>query len=125
MPWNQSLIEECAQLAHEMSRAYCRALDDDTQVPWDDAPEWQKESVRAGVVEKLDNPDMTPEQTHEKWVAYKGAEGWSYGPKKDPDRKEHPCLVTYEELPPEQKAKDYLFVAAVEQGCRIWRERQR
>jgi len=28
----------------------------------------------------------------------------------DPEKKEHPCFVPYTELPPEQKAKDHIFV---------------
>ena len=40
-------------------------------------------------------------------------EGWKYGPVKDAQKKEHPCFLPYAELPPEQKAKDYLFRAVV------------
>lgn len=43
------------------------------------------------------------------------AAGWKYGPVKDPERKEHPCFVPYDGLPPEQRAKDYLFRAVVHQ----------
>ena len=39
----------------------------------------------------------------------KTEEGWKYGPVKDADEKEHPCYVPYEELPTEQKSKDYIF----------------
>ena len=30
-------------------------------------------------------------------------------PVKDADKKEHPCLVPYEQLPTEQKVKDAIF----------------
>ena len=36
------------------------------------------------------------------------------GPVKDADRKEHPCFVPYDELPADQKAKDYMFCGIVE-----------
>jgi len=39
--------------------------------------------------------------------------GWKYGEVKDPDKKEHPCFVSYEELPEQQKVKDALFVGVV------------
>jgi hypothetical protein len=32
---------------------------------------------------------------------------------KNPDAKEHPCFVPYDELPAEQRTKDYLFQAVV------------
>ena len=40
--------------------------------------------------------------------------GWQYGPLKDADLKEHPCIVPFDELPPEQQAKDHLFKAIVD-----------
>jgi hypothetical protein len=40
--------------------------------------------------------------------------GWKYGKEKDPEKKEHPCLVPYYELPSEQKVKDHLFKHMVE-----------
>lgn len=113
--------EKCAELAHEINRAYCKALGDTSQPAWADAPDWQKDSVRAGVRHKLDNPAATPEQSHESWLRMKEAEGWTYGAVKDPDAKTHPCFVPYAELPPEQRAKDYLFLAAVQQGMRLLR----
>jgi hypothetical protein len=61
----------------------------------------------------LDNPNTTPEASHESWMAEKVAAGWVYGPTKDPVAKTHPCIVAYSELPPEQRAKDHLFGAIV------------
>jgi hypothetical protein len=102
-----------AMAAHEINRAYCLALGDDTQPAWAGAPQWQKDSAVAGVNMHLANPDATPEQSHESWLAQKLADGWIYGPVKDADAKQHPCCVPYAELPLEQKAKDYLFRATV------------
>lgn len=104
-----------AQVAHEINRAYCAALGDGTQATWDDAPDWQKQSTLAGVEMHLANPDATPEESHQSWLEKKLADGWSYGEVKDAEKQEHPCCLPYEELPPEQKAKDYLFRAVVHQ----------
>ena len=104
---------EIARVAHEINRAYCASLGDTSQPSWDDAPEWQKGSALAGVDMHLANPNATPENSHESWLAQKTAEGWKYGPVKDAQKKEHPCFLPYAELPPEQKAKDYLFRAVV------------
>lgn len=104
-------IEACAHAAHEANRAYCRAIGDNSQLPWDEAPEWQRSSAINGVVGALTG--NTPEQSHEGWLAEKAATGWKYGPVKDPAKKEHPCFVPYAELPPEQREKDNLFLGAV------------
>ena len=98
-----------ARVAHEINRAYCASLGDTSQPAWEDAPEWQQQSAIAGVEMHLANPDATPEQSHESWLAQKVAAGWVYGEVKDAEKKEHPCCRPYDELPQEQKAKDYLF----------------
>lgn len=105
-------VEQIARIAHEVNRAYCRAIGDASQPPWEEAPEWQRESAISGVSHHLERP-RTPEESHDLWSAEKIRDGWSYGPVKDPEKKEHPCLVPYGELPLEQRVKDYLFGAVV------------
>ena len=102
-----------AMMCHAINAAYCQSMGDDSQPTWDDAPDWQRNSVIAGVEMHLANPDATPEQSHESWYKVKEAEGWKYGEVKDMEKKEHPCFLPYEELPDEQKAKDYLFRTTV------------
>jgi hypothetical protein len=104
-------IDNCAQAAHEVNRAYCIAIGDGTQKPWEEAPDWQHESARKGVEGVL--AGNGPEQSHESWLAEKAASGWKYGPVKDPEKKEHPCFVPYAELSEAQRKKDHLFVATV------------
>ena len=66
-------------------------------------------SILDGVYFVLDNPNCTPEQQHNNWVHFKRADGWKYGPEKDFERKAHPCLVPYSELPEIQQRKDSVF----------------
>jgi len=106
-------VIDVAKACHEINRAYCQAIGDDSQPSWDDAPEWQRTSAINGVKFHLSNPDASPSASHESWLAQKTAEGWKYGTVKNPDLKEHPCFVHYSDLPTEQKAKDYLFKQTV------------
>lgn len=105
--------EAIARVCHEVNRAYCQSLGDLTQPPWETAPDWQKQSAIAGVQFHKQNPNSKPSDSHNSWLAEKRAAGWKYGLAKDPAKKEHPCFVPYEQLPNEQKAKDYLFLAVV------------
>lgn len=102
-----------ARVCHEVNRAYCQALGDNSQPRWNDAPDWQKDSAREGVMLHLSG-DTTPAASHESWMRQKLADGWTYGPVKDPEKKEHPCLVAFESLPREQQAKDFIFKAVVD-----------
>lgn len=104
--------EKIARLCHEVNRAYCRAMDDDSQPPWDEAPDWQRDSAIRGVENNLLS-NLTPEESHNLWMMQKEEEGWKYGPVKNPEKKEHPCFAPYNQLPVEQKAKDHLFQAIV------------
>jgi len=103
-----------AKKCHEMNRTYCRALGDFSQLAWEDAPEWQRVSAIKGVEFHMANPDAGPDASHRSWLAQKQREGWVYGPEKSAEKKEHPCIVPFEQLPAAQQAKDYLFKQVVD-----------
>jgi len=107
-----------AMLCHAANAAYCASIGDNSQVPWDQAPEWQKDSAVKGVEFCLANPDAPASANHESWMKEKVDAGWVYGETKDPDAKPptHPCIVPFDELPAEQQFKDVLFKTIVA-GC--------
>lgn len=63
------------------------------------------------VIFQSNHHDVSPSQSRDTRTAEKEATGWKYGPKKDADKKEHPCMVSYDQLPAEQRAKDYVYRA--------------
>lgn len=101
---------QIAEVCHEANRTYCRLLGDNSQLPWAEAPEWQRTSAVKGVEFRLANPTAPASASHESWLEEKRATGWKFGAVKDAEKKEHPCFVPYNELPLEQRAKDALFV---------------
>ena len=105
--------QEIAKVCHEANAALCAAFGDYSQSPWDQAAEWQRASAIAGVTFALKNPSATPEDQHNAWCESKRKDGWVFGDVKDAEKKTHPCLVPYAQLPPFQKAKDYVFNAIV------------
>lgn len=108
-----NIILRIAELCHWANRSWCHMHGDDSQPKWEDAPKWVKDSAIAGVKMHLGNPHATPEDSHESWYAQKVEDGWKYGPVKNPDIKEHPCMVAYAELPLEQQIKDSIFSGIV------------
>ena len=43
---------------------------------------------------------------HDVWAVGRIAEGWTWGPERNDEKKENPCLVPYGELPEGEKAYD-------------------
>ena len=106
-------IEEVARLCHMANRILCRAAGDDSQVVWEDAPDWQRVSARKGVIFALLNKDAQPGDSHLSWLAEKHATGWVYGPVKDVELKTHPCILPFDQLPLHDQLKDEMFLAIV------------
>lgn len=105
--------EQVARITHEVNRAWCEKIGDFSQLPWDQAPDWQKQSAISGVRFHRENPDAGDDDGHVNWLKDKQANGWKYGPVKDEAKKEHPCFVPYHELPEDQRFKDRLFRTVV------------
>ena len=106
-------VEEIAKVCHEVNKAYCESIGDAAQPTWAKAPKWLKASITDGVRFIILNPKSTPEDSHKNWMAGKLADGWKYGKTKNSKKKLHTDMVDYNDLPIEQKAKDYIFGAIV------------
>ena len=54
----------------------------------------------------LELTELLAKNTHDIWAVQRFAEGWKYGTERNDERKEHPCLVPYEDLPESEKEYD-------------------
>ena len=106
-------VEQIAQVCHAANLEYCRTIGDQSQRVWEEAEEWQRQSAIAGVRFALSTLDAPESYQHDAWLEDKKRNGWKYGPVKDAQKKEHPCMVPYEDLPFEQRVKDYVFKGIV------------
>jgi excisionase family DNA binding protein len=106
--------EDIARVVHAANRELQIVQGDPVpSPPWDEAPDYQVREAVAGVQEVLRDPDLTAERSHELWCDRMRADGWVHGDVKDPQRKTHPTLLPFAELPEEQQLKDRLFIAVV------------
>ena len=106
---SKAQIEFIARECHHNNLLFCRVMGDDSQVTWDEAKDNIKQSAIDGVTYFINNPNCESAEQHESWMKFKLNDGWVYGGVKDASKKTHPCLVPYNELPPSQQFKDYLF----------------
>src|SRR3990172_12903721 len=98
-------VLEIARATHEVNRAYCAGMGDHSHLPWDEAPQWQRDSAIAGVRAIMAGETTSPEQQHESWMKQKLSEGWVHGPTQDAPAHTHPCLVPFNDLPMHHRAK--------------------
>ena len=50
--------------------------------------------------------EQMSKNVHEVWAETRIKQGWMYGEQRNDELKTHPCLVSYEELPEEEKEYD-------------------
>ncbi len=50
--------------------------------------------------------EVIAKNVHEVWARNRIDEGWTHADKRDDDKKHHPCLIPYEDLPESEKAYD-------------------
>jgi hypothetical protein len=107
-----NILEEAARIAHSVNHAYCQAIGQ-ASLPWSEAPAWQRESAKAGVLEVARDPGISHGDLHQRWLEHKLREGWTYGEVKDAEAKTHPCMIPFAELPECERIKDALFLGVV------------
>lgn len=107
-------IVTIAAMCHQANKLWCEVNSDFSQKDWGDAEQWQRDSAINGVKFRLENPDAPSSAMHDNWSKEKLANGWVYGETKNIEKKTHPCLVPFEELPEFQQKKDKLFCAIVD-----------
>jgi hypothetical protein len=121
---NKIEVETCARAAHEAGRSFSFAIGEEPYPTWEECEESDRVICRIGVIGIIQY-DHTLEQSHKNWVDQKHVAGWKGGPAKDVKNKIHPCLVPYDQLPPEQQIKDELFYKVVKaMASALWRRPQ-
>jgi hypothetical protein len=103
---------QIAQVIHGMNCALQDIQGDPSpSAPWAATIPEIKRNVAEGVAGA--RRGETPRQSHEAWCQRLLDAGWRYGPVKNEHERTHPCLVSYDELPPGQRLKNDLFLAVV------------
>lgn len=116
-------IEEIAITCHNANRAHCKAINDPISPDWSQLPVEIRESVINGVEFVLNGlaagEKVTAEDSHQNWLHTMVDNGWSVGSKKDPVKKQHPNMVPFDELSPDQQEKDILFIKTIKQKLAV------
>ncbi len=110
-------VTSIAKMCHEVNRAYCAALREDTK-PWGDLNEKEQEVILGRVAFHILYPDSKPNASHDNWMVKMLSDGWKYGKTHNFTEKTHPSLKPFHHLPTEQQAKDHIFRSIVHQAIK-------
>jgi hypothetical protein len=111
----EMLLEEVIYLAHEVNRAVRGCIGQDPGVPFGDVSPEKKASLRLSVLYAWEfGLSDCDEDSHNRWTYAKLREGWKFGEAEDSEKKTHPNLVPYDDLPWKEQLKDRFFRAIVE-----------
>ncbi|MEL6386140.1 MAG: RyR domain-containing protein [Pseudomonadota bacterium] len=110
----EARVEAMAEVVHEAVRTWQKVNGQPTSPSWSKAPKWMRESTAESVQFTIDNPEAPHSAQHDQWMEQKRRDGWVFGAEKDADKKTHPMLKPYDELPDFEKRKDALFKAVVD-----------
>jgi len=108
--------EEIARIAHAANSALRSELGQEVTA-WEELDLKRQAGVVAGVAsirERLkDGYAPSPEESHARWMGSMAAQGWRQGENQNAEKKTHPNMVPYAQLPESERRKDALFIAIV------------
>lgn len=82
--------------------------------PWVEREAAFKKQMTKYVEGLRSHPLPTPEEAHDSWWRKYEDMGWVYGEVRDIEKKTHPDMVPFDELPKDEQDKDEIFLALVE-----------
>ena len=80
------------------------------------------DSLRAGTIWALENPNATPEDNHIAWMRTKASQGYVYGDVLDVANKTHPSMIPFDELSKVEQDKDVMDLLMVKLANRLYAE---
>lgn len=72
--------------------------------------DWDVESLKFSEAGKEGEVTLMARLEHDYWCRGKTAEGWKYGPKKDPDKKINPSILPWDDLPKAEQEKNKNYI---------------
>lgn len=104
-----AVVMELARVSHEIVRGYREAIGDGTCPPWVQTTKDERMAAAQQVVTVLKFPALTAAELHSGFVDTMRDRGWTFGEVMDEEKKTHPLLVDYDQLPLQNRIEDALF----------------
>jgi ryanodine receptor 2 len=90
--------------ASKVQAGMTRQQSEEVDVSYEPDPIYTSKSVVTPDIVEL--TELLAKNSHDVWAQQRIKDGWKFGAKRDDAKKEHPCLVPYEDLPESEKQYD-------------------
>lgn len=104
---------QLAKLCHSAINDFKFLIMKEYPIFWDDAEQWMVDDTIGSIEMIVSSDNPTYDMLHNHWMDMKVSAGWSFGEVTDRPNKIHNCIIPFDELSPEEQAKDKLFVELV------------
>lgn len=104
------ITETAAIAAHEVTRCFDEIVRQKQKPSWEDLNHAERMGTVALVQLIHNGPTTLGPEMHALWLAVRKAQGWTYGPFEDPDRKVSPEIQPWESLPLRYRNSHEIFV---------------
>jgi hypothetical protein len=96
--------QSLARICYDAIRAYGITIGE-RYAQWEHARAWDRESFADAVAYLLKVPDADLADLHGYWMAARMQRGWQYGPERDVERRLHPALLPWADVPERERLK--------------------
>lgn len=111
MPAPLKLASRLAQAVSEANSVYRQYATSEPGRAWATMTNDEQRDVLLAVARTLELRTASAEECHAEWLKHREAAGWKYAEVMDPEKKESPYMMPWEQLKPEGKAKSELYLA--------------
>jgi hypothetical protein len=115
----QNNITAFAQIAYKLDQAYQVAISGESRPNWHELKPEDRKNITDRAIYYLTDPNAVVSSLHERWAHTKYSEGWSYAPQFSEEKKHHPMLVSYADLPLSRRVGDTLFMQTIQTLSRL------
>lgn len=102
-----------SELWHNILLEIRKANEESLLTTFEDLDEDHKKFLIDSIDEVIENNIISGKEYHDVWMKLKIRDGYTYHPVKDDSKKQHNCLVEFEDLNFEQQLKDDLFINTI------------
>ena len=106
-------ITAFAQVAHQQNQAYKAAIGQPLEGSWSQMDSTGQQFVLDKVRYYLMNSHAVVSSLHDDWAYSQFNNGWAFGESLDEEKRTHPLLVLFSELPLTRQIEDLMFMQTV------------